>query len=194
MKRIDLSVQISQSKWRELFGAEQLAGAGHIGTHFDVMNTTFDFESIKLPGKIIDVSGVRERDIDISDLGATEIRAHDFVIFHTGFLQAVGYGTPAYRYRMDHPQLARDLLRLLIEKQVSLIGLDAPGVRRGDEHAPTDQWCADHGVFIVENLANTGLLLQAAGQRPFTVYTFPLSIAELTGLPCRVIAEIESPE
>jgi kynurenine formamidase len=156
------------------------------------MNTTFDFESIKLPGKIIDVSGVRERDIDILDVGATEIRAHDFVIFHTGFLQAVGYGTPAYRYRMDHPQLARDLLRLLIEKQVSLIGLDAPGVRRGDEHAPTDQWCADHGVFIVENLANTVLLLQAAGQRPFTVYTFPLSIAELTGLPCRVIAEIKS--
>jgi len=192
MKKIDLSVQISQFKWRELFGAEQLAAAGHIGTHFDVMNTAFDVENTKLPGKIIDVSGVRERDIDISDLGATEIRAHDFVIFHTGFLQAVGYGTPGYR--MDHPQLARDLLRLLIEKQVSLIGLDAPGVRCGDEHTPTDQWCADHGVFIVENLANTGLLLQAAGQRPFTVYTFPLSIAELTGLPCRVIAEIESPE
>jgi len=192
MKRIDLSVQISQSKWHELFGAEQLASAGHIGTHFDVMNTTFDFENIKLCGKIIDVSGVRERDIDISDVEATEIRAHDFVIFNTGFLQAVGYGTPAYRTSYT-PQLARDLLRLLIEKQVSLIGLDAPGVRRGDEHTPTDQWCADHGVFIVENLANTGLLLQAAGQRPFTVYTFPLSIAELTGLPCRVIAEIELP-
>lgn len=191
MKKIDLSVQISQSKWRELFGAEQLAAAGHIGTHFDVMNTAFDFENTKRPGKIIDVSGVRDRDIDISDVGATEIRAHDFVIFHTGFLQAVGYGTSAYR--TDHPQLARDLLRLLLEKQVSLIGLDAPGVRRGDEHTPTDQWCADHGVFIVENLANTGLLLQVAGQRPFTVYTFPLSIDELTGLPCRVIAEIESP-
>ena len=192
MKKIDLSVQVSQTKWHELFGAEQLAAAGHIGTHFDVMNTTFDLENTKRSGKIVDVSGVRERDIDISDVGATEVRAHDFVIFHTGFLQAVGYGTPAYR--TDHPQLARDLLRLLIEKQVSLIGLDAPGVRRGDEHAPTDQWCADHGVFIVENLANTGLLLQAAGQRPFTVYTFPLSIAELTGLPCRVIAEIELPE
>ena len=192
MKKIDLSVQISQSKWRELFGAEQLAGAGHIGTHFDVMNTTFDLENTKRSGKIVDVSGVRERDIGISDVRATEIRAHDFVIFHTGFLQAVGYGTPAYR--TDYPQLARDLLRLLLEKQVSLIGLDAPGVRRGDEHTPTDQWCADHGVFIVENLANTGLLLQAAGQRPFTVYTFPLSIAELTGLPCRVIAEIELPE
>ena len=191
MKKIDLSVQISQSKWHELFGAEQLASAGHIGTHFDVMNTTFDFKNIKLPGKIIDVSGVRERDIDISDMGSMKIRAHDFVIFHTGFLQAVGYGTPAYR--MDQPpQLARDLLCLLIEKQVSLIGLDAPGVRRGDEHTPTDQWCADHGVFIIENLANTGLLLQAAGQRPFTVYTFPLSIGGLTGLPCRVIAEIES--
>ncbi len=192
MKKIDLSVQVSQTKWHELFGAEQLAAAGHIGTHFDVMNTTFDLENTKRSGKIVDVSGVRERDIDISDVGATEVRAHDFVIFHTGFLQAVGYGTPAYR--TDHPQLARDLLRLLIEKQVSLIGLDAPGVRRGDEHAPTDQWCADHGVFIVENLANTGLLLQAAGQRPFTVYTFPLSIAELTGLPCRVIAEIVSSE
>jgi kynurenine formamidase len=192
MKKIDLSVQVSQAKWHELFGAEQLAAAGHIGTHFDVMNTTFDLENTKRPGKIVDVSGVRERDIGISDVRATEIRAHDFVIFHTGFLQAVGYGTPAYR--TDYPQLARDLLRLLLEKQVSLIGLDAPGVRRGVEHIPTDQWCADHGVFIVENLANTGLLLQAAGQCQFTVYTFPLSIAELTGLPCRVIAEIELPE
>ena len=192
MKKIDLSVQVSQTKWHELFGAEQLAAAGHIGTHFDVMNTTFDLENTKRSGKIVDVSGVRERDIDISDVGATEVRAHDFVIFHTGFLQAVGYGTPAYR--TEHPQLARDLLRLLLEKQVSLIGLDAPGVRRGVEHTPTDQWCADHGVVIVENLANTGLLLQAAGQCQFTVYTFPLSIAELTGLPCRVIAEIELPE
>ncbi len=69
------------------------------------------------------------------------------------------------------------------------LGTHFAGVRRGKEHTPTDQRCADKGVFIVENLCNLKPLA-AAGE--FTAYTLPMNYGEMTGLPCRVVGEIES--
>ena len=60
-------------------------------------------------------------------------------------------------------------------------------MRRGSEHTPKDQYCADRGVFVVENLLGLEKLL---GYADFTVYTFPMSYADMSGLPCRVIAEV----
>jgi kynurenine formamidase len=73
-----------------------------------------------------------------------------------------------------------------------MIGIDAAGIRRAGEHAQTDQYCADHGVFVVENMANLDRLYSAAGGARFTVYTFPMNLQAATGLPCRVIAEVQS--
>jgi kynurenine formamidase len=53
-----------------------------------------------------------------------------------------------------------------------------------------DQRCADHGIFIVENLDNVRALKELQ-HGPFTVYTAPLKRSGLTGLPCRIIVEIE---
>ncbi len=166
-----------------------MAAWGHIGTHFDVMNQEFSLENIRRHGKIIDVHKIRDRDIQIEDLQSIEINPNDFIIFHTGFLKEKSYGTPEYFKK--HPQLSMELIRYLIEKKISLIGLDAAGVRRGAAHTKTDQYCADNGVFVIENLTNLGLLLKAVGSHPFTVYTFPLNFEGMSGLPCRVIAEIE---
>lgn len=189
MKKIDLTVKITESKWREIFKNEKMTALGHLGTHFDVMNKEFSLDNTRRCGKIVDVRNVRDDDITIEDLGSLEINRNDFVIFHTGFLQEAGYGTPQY-FKM-HPQMSLELIRYLIAQKVSLIGLDAAGVRRGAEHTRTDQYCADKGVFIIENLTNLDLLLNAAGSHSFTVYTFPLNFEGMTGLPCRVIAEIE---
>lgn len=51
-----------------------------------------------------------------------------------------------------------------------------------------DQYCADHGVFIIENLCNLGSIL--TNTNTFKANTYPMNYAKMTGLPCRVVADI----
>ena len=99
-----------------------------------------------------------------------------------------GYHYTPREYFHDHPQLSEALIGALVAKGVSIIGLDFAGVRRGSEHTPKDQFCADHGVFIVENLYNLRAVLDAGGR--FIAHTYPMNYAEMSGLPCRVVAEV----
>ena len=109
-----------------------------------------------------------------------------FVCFYTGFIEEEGYGTK--KYFTEHPELSNELLEALLLKNVSMIGVDFAGVRRGKEHTPMDQYCADHGVFIIENLCNLYSILKIGNT--FIANTYPMNYAEMTGLPCRVIADI----
>jgi len=186
--RIDLTLRVEKASWITTFIHEKMSSFGHLGTHFDVMDKEFSLENIIRSGIVFDVSRVRDRDISIQDVQAEKIGADDFVMFHTGFLSETGYGTP--EYFKNHPQLAPELIYFLLEKRISLIGVDCAGVRRGGEHTPMDQYCAERSVFIVENLANTPRLVELAQGSRFTVYTFPIHIAGMSGLPCRVIAEL----
>ena len=186
--KIDLTVSVQKHMWTDIFQNERMTSLGHLGTHFDVMNKEFSLENTRRNGKVVDVSQVKGRDISVGDLGQVEIEAGDFILFYTGFLDAVGYGTQ--EYFKNHPQLAMELIELLLEKRVSLIGIDAAGVRRGGEHTPTDQYCADRGVFIIENVDHLDALLALPEPRKVDVYTFPIKFEGMTGLPCRVIAEV----
>ena len=116
------------------------------------------------------------------------IREGMFVAFFTGFIEREGYGSKAY-FR-EHPQLSKALIKELVRRKVSLIGVDFAGVRRGREHTPTDQYCADRGVFIIENLCALGEVAAASKDGRFTAHTYPMRYAEMTGLPCRVVAEV----
>jgi kynurenine formamidase len=184
---IDLTVKVTEERWKEVFRNEQMSSLGHLGTHFDVMDREFDLENTRRPGCVVEAAGIRGRDVEPRDLGDRQPRAGDFVLFHTGFLREAGYGTE--RYLRSHPQLSRELIDLLLDRRVSLIGVDAAGIRRGAEHTPTDRYCAKHGVFIVENLTNLDLLLERPGAA-FDVLTFPIRFEGLSGLPCRVVAEL----
>lgn len=46
---------------------------------------------------------------------------------------------------------------------------------------PKDQYCADRGVFIVENLCNLESVVKHGGH--FTACTYPMHFAEMAGLP-----------
>ena len=48
-------------------------------------------------------------------------------------------------------------------EKISMIGVDFAGIRRGKEHTPKDQYCADRGVFVVENLCGLSRLLVVPG-------------------------------
>lgn len=165
---------------------EAKAPLGHMGTHFDVMHKEFPLAYTEREGIVFDVSHVKGRDIDLCDMDLAAAGKDMFVIFYTGFIEKVGYAEPGYF--TDHPQLSDALIEALLDKGVSLIGVDFAGIRRGKEHIPKDRYCADRDVFVIENLCGLQAVLEAGGKAVF--HTYPMRFAGMTGLPCRVIAEV----
>lgn len=182
---IDVTLKITPKMVKDAQGNEKKSLVRHLGTHFDVMNKEFPLEYAERKGCIFDVRNMRGRDIDVSDIDLSLVESGMFVAFYTGFIETEEYGTKTYF--TEHPQLSKLLIEAMLEKEVSIIGIDCAGVRRGKEHTPTDQYCADHGIFIVENMYNLGALLKLKSE--FTVFTFPMNYAEMSGLPCRVIVK-----
>lgn len=88
--------------------------------------------------------------------------------------------------------LRRDgiVFEALLDRGVSIIGIDFAGMRRGPEHTPKDQYCADRGVFVVENLCNLDAVLRGRPSASCVMHTYPIKFAGLSGLPCRVAAEL----
>lgn len=184
---IDITLKITPKMVSDAQGNEKTALVGHLGTHFDVMNKEFPLIFTKRKGIVFDVSGITGRDICSDDINLNVVERDMFVAFYSSFIEHVTYGSRPYY--ATHPQLSDELIDRLLEKSISIIGIDFAGVRRGKEHTPKDQYCADRGVFIIENLCNLKRVLDKG--RYFTAHTYPMNYAEMTGLPCRVVAEIE---
>lgn len=190
---IDITLKITPKMISDAHENEKKALFGHLGTHFDVMNKEFPLEYIERKAIVIDVNSVNSTDnnkviIRKNDIDLNVIEPDMFVGLCTGFIEKVGYGVNEYFTK--HPILSNELIEALIEKKISIIGIDFAGIRRGDEHTPKDQYCADRGIFIIENLCNLYRILNGNKSKIFLAYTFPLNYTNMTGLPCRVVAKI----
>lgn len=185
---IDITLLVTPEMIEAAHGNEQKSFSGHMGTHFDVMNKEFPLENLRRKAVVFDVSKVTDRDINLGDIDLNVIESGMFVAFYSGFIEKVGYGSKVYF--SEHPQLSNELIEALLDRKISIIGIDFAGVRRGVEHTPKDQHCADHGVFIIENLCNLDDVLKGKPFAQFTANTYPIKYAAMTGLPCRVVAEI----
>ncbi len=182
---IDLTLKITKEMLSNIGKKDNsIFASGHIGTHFDVMDKEFPLEYMRLQGKLIDVSNIRGREIEIDDITPVNIEENDFVIFKTDYILETDYGSTEYFKK--HPELSDPLIDHLISKKISLIGIDTAGIKRGSKHTPADQYCADNGIFVIENLNN----LNAVEKSTFLVYCLPMNVQGLSGLPCRVIAEV----
>ncbi len=127
--------------------------------------------------------------LEINELNQTaRVQPGMFVAFRTGFIEEVGYGNADYF--SAHPQLSQELIHSLLQKRIAIIGVDFAGIRRGKEHTPADQACADQGVFVVENLCNLAAVLSGQSAREFSASTYPVNFSGMTGLPCRVVARL----
>lgn len=183
---IDLTLRITPKMVADAQKNEKMALVGHLGTHFDVRNKEFPLDYTQRRGIVFDVSGVTGRDISSEDVNLDKVHSDMFIAFYSGFVEQEGYGGKVYF--TEHPQLSEELIEKLLDKHISIIGVDFAGIRRGEEHTPKDQYCADRGVFIVENLCNLGAVLTNGPE--FQANTYPMNYAEMTGLPCRVVAEV----
>lgn len=186
MQFVDITLPITP-EIREIAKSDERKGfAGHVGTHFDVMGKEFPLEYSERVGVVFDVSDVHGRDILTTDIDLDLVGKDMFVGFRTGFVEKAGYGSKGYF--SEHPQLSVELIDVLVEKGVSIVGLDFAGIRRPPEHTPTDARLANAGTFVVENLC--GLDALVACEQPLTICTYPMKYIGLTGLPCRVIARV----
>lgn len=179
---IDLTIEVTPKLTRDAKGNESKANFGHLGTHFDVMNKEFPLAYLQRNGVVFNVYNINE----IEEVDLDNVKAGDFVMFYTGFLNKAGYGTK--EYFQNHPQLSNQLIERLLKKRVSMIGIDCAGIRRGKEHTLIDQYCADRDTFVVENIANLELLLK---YDVLTINTYPMKFSDMTGLPCRVVAKVD---
>ena len=184
--KIDITLKITPEMLSDAQENVNKDLTGHLGTHFDVMNKAFPLEYTQRKAVVFDVSDVQERDVDVCDIDLDKVSSEMFVAFYTGFSETEEYGSQ--RYFKEHPQLSDELIEILLEKKISVIGVDFAGVRRGKEHTPKDQYCADRGVFIIENLCNLKAVIDADGE--IVINTYPMNFTGLSGLPCRVIAEV----
>ena len=181
--KIDVTLEITPKMVQDAQGHDKKSLSGHLGTHFDVMNKEFLLEYTQRRGIVFDVSGIKDRDIGVFDVDLEKVPADSFVMFYSGFIEEEGYGSA--RYFKEHPQLSDELIEKLVGLHISLIGVDFAGIRRGREHPVKDQYCADHGVFIIENMCNLKELLN----KDVIMNTYPMRYQGMTGLPCRVVAE-----
>ena len=180
----------------------------HTGTHIDApYHFLKDGQRIdEIPvqrfignGILIDVSGKSERElIDSADLesSASEINNGDFVILKTGWDRY--FGTPQYYL---HPYLSAGGARLLVEKGVSLVGVDALNVdptyyASNDSNSaakdlpdeasygyPVHDILLSNNVLIVENLCNLDKIEAIKG-----IYSFlPLKLKDSDGSPIRAV-------
>ncbi len=183
MMYTDVTLPIDRKLYTEAGEIEKKIFSGHFGTHFDVMDKAFPLEYCERKGYIFDVRGKEE--ISLKDIDLDKVQEGMMIAFCSGIQKQYPYGTKEYHHA--HPQLSCELIEELLQKKISLIGLDFAGIRRSREHTPADQHCADRNVFVIENL--TGL--EAILERDCIFYVFPLSLLHSSGLPCRVIVKSE---
>ncbi len=158
---------------------------GHFSTHIDThLKSMVPLEYMHRRGVLIDVSHTNKLDIEMEDVDLSSVQANDFVIFKTDMLKKYCYGSK--NYFTKHVQLSNDIIDALISKKISLIGIDAAGVRRGVEHKIADIRCEEKQIYIIENLDHLDELQKHTADH-FTVITLWIEIPGQTGLPCRVV-------
>lgn len=183
---IDISVKLDDNspviKWANKQDNPYLA-MGHVGTHIDVYEkTNIPLEYLKSNGIIFNVTDIKE--VGVNDIDLDQVHENDTIIFRTSHLRKYGYGTDDYF--KDHPQLSTELIDALIEKKVRFIGIDAPGIRKGEEHEVYDRKCEKNNVYVIENISSLHLVTSPH----CTIYTMWMDDNIKTGLRCRVIAEV----
>jgi kynurenine formamidase len=185
---LDLSLSIDRTA--QSADDHPLRKLGHLGTHFDVMEKEFPLEYVKRRGRLVDIRTIRSREVAVGDI-PSGIEPGDFVIFRTNYSTEIGYGSLVYN--RTSAELSDAAVTHLLERKISLIGVDAAGIQSPAKHLAVDMRCAASDVFVVENLCNLARLSELAGNRAFTIYCAPLNMRGLTGLPCRVVADVAEP-
>lgn len=169
------------------FNNHRLEISMHSGTHIDSpMHLTgreeyiyqFPLENFIGIGCIIDVRN--EPLIKLKEEYREKITENSIVLFYTGFGSL--FGTD--KYFEQNPVIDMELVELLVEKKVKLVGIDSPSPDKYPFEVHKKLF--DNNVLILENLTNLGQLISI---KNFEVIAFPLKIKADSSI-LRVVARI----
>lgn len=156
----------------------------HVGTHIDapshMLANAKNVDQISLErfsgrGVCIEVG----QEFTLSKVQAVSLRPGDIVLFWTGMSDA--YHEPAYYER--YPAMPEDVAIYLIERKISIVGVDMCSVDYPP--FPVHKILLENDILIIENLTNL-IRLQ---NETFKIYAFPLKL-QLDGSPVRVVANV----
>jgi arylformamidase len=162
------------------------------GTYIDVPFHRFadGHDLIGLPlERVSGVSGIcidaDSRRTELQALGDTDVRGFA-VLFRTG--HSKHFGTP--RYMQDHPYIAVELARELVERGAACVGIDSLNVDaitgpEGDGR-PVHTTLLRNDIPIIEHLTN----LDSLPRTGFTFTAVPPKIEQLGSFPVRAFAEL----
>lgn len=199
------------------YAANRFAAAEHGGTHIDAprhfWETGQTVDKIPLtrligPAVCVDVStkcaADRDYQVSVEDFQAWEAAereslADKIVVIRTGFghhwpnrekylgTAATGRAAVAQLHFPGlHPSAAD---WLIVRRQIRLVGIDTASIDHGQTRDyPTHVRLFRDGVPALENVASVQLL----PSKGFLITALPMKIAEGSGAPCRIVAEIQA--
>lgn len=206
MRLIDLSLTVSPELSgiefqpakildKDGWNAKTLSMYSHSGTHVDspihfgVSNVGLDqmsLEKFMADAWVADCRHIGSKGLmDIGHLKqvADLVQPGEGLIFKTNWSRKLG--TPAYRDEL--PRISESLAQWIVEKGVSLIGVEPPSVadvNSIEEITRIHQILLAGGVTIVEGLTN----LEAITEDKVLFLAFPLKIKDGDGCPVRAVA------
>lgn len=187
VKYIDLTLQVKKTnriyKWAEVQLKKEIV-MGHVGTHFDIYgDIQVPLDYMQTRGVLFDVSHITDREITIDDIDIDYVKEGDFVLIRTGSIERHPYGSRLYSSHSTN--LSWELVQELAMQRIKFLGIDAPDVRKGEEHTEADMLLLSHGAFVIENLIN---LDQIQPDTPIKMLTMWQENPDATGVRCRVVA------
>lgn len=103
------------------------------------------------------------------------------VVFETGWSKNI----TKKNYFTRNPGLSAAAAKYLLEKKVTLVGIDSPSIDMGkDSKFSVHHILLKHGVLILENLCNLGKIPNSY----FKLIVLPLKLKGATGSPVRAVA------
>ena len=160
-----------------------LTTGNHAGTHIDAPAHVlangktldrFPLNHFVGRGRYVDA----RRGLNAKALKTADLAPGDIVLFDTGTSDRFHDAS----YYKDYPVLSLEMVELLVQAQVKMVGLDT-GSADNQDGFPVHKALLQAEILIIENLTN----LEPLRDREFDVYALPLKLA-LDGAPARVIA------
>jgi kynurenine formamidase len=121
--------------------------------------------------------------INISDIinEQQQIEKNDTIIFSTGWEKRIN----EYNY-LSNPGLSEEVAKLLVSKQVNMIGIDGPSIDVSiNPEFPVHKILLSNDILIIENLCNLETFEHCSR---FEFMASPLKLREASGSTIRAIA------
>lgn len=195
------------------YAAARFASPEHLGTHLDApihfgegawTAAEIPVDRFVAPGLVVDISDRAAADPDATlepaDISGWEERngrvpAGSIVVVRTGWASRwpdwnayYGSDTPRDVATLHFPGVSVAAAELLIERQVSAVGIDTASIDPGTSATfEAHRVLAPANIFNLENLTN----VDGLPERGFTIVALPMKIENGTGGPARVIALVD---